>query len=66
MAGILSPVTFGFLLDKTGSWVVPFGLSAALLLVGALAATRVKPRPIDVPVEEEVVTTDLGAGLEPA
>jgi len=51
VAGILSPVTFGFLLDQTGSWVVPFGVSAALLFIGAALALRVNPRPIDVAPE---------------
>ena len=32
VAGILSPVTFGFLLDQTGSWLVPFGLSGRAAL----------------------------------
>jgi len=64
IAGILSPAIFGFLLDKTGQWVVPFGLSAALLLVGAVAATRIKPRAIDVPVEADAADA-LAAGLEP-
>ena len=48
IAGILSPVTFGFLLDKTGHWVIPFAFSAALLFIGALFALRVNPRPIDI------------------
>lgn len=48
VAGILSPLTFGFLLDKTGHWVIPFGVSAALLFLGALLALRVNPQPIDV------------------
>lgn len=48
VAGILSPFTFGLLLDVTGHWLVPFGLSAALLFVGAMLALRVNPRPIDV------------------
>jgi sugar phosphate permease len=51
VAGILSPFTFGLLLDQTGHWLVPFGLSAALLFVGAMLALRVNPRPIDVDPE---------------
>jgi MFS family permease len=35
VAGIISPVIFGFLVDTTGSWTLPFGASVALLLIGA-------------------------------
>ena len=42
------PVTFELLLDQTGSWVVPFAVSAALLVIGAAIALRVNPRPVDV------------------
>jgi sugar phosphate permease len=46
-AGIVSPFVFGLLIDATGSWQVPFAVSAALLLVGALLALRLDPtRPI--------------------
>jgi MFS family permease len=51
IAGVLSPAVFGFILDKTNNWIVPFWLSAALLLIGAIAALAVKPRPIDVSPE---------------
>ena len=63
VAGILSPLAFGFLLDQTGNWVIPFGVSAALLLIGALAAITVNPRPIDVEeveLDEEVTTGTAG------
>jgi MFS family permease len=43
VAGIVSPAIFGFLVDKTGSWVVPFAVSAGLLALGALAALRIDP-----------------------
>jgi MFS family permease len=46
VAGILSPVAFGMLLDATGSWQVPFAVSAALLFVGAVAALRINPLPL--------------------
>lgn len=52
VAGIVSPLVFGILLDKTGNWMVPFAVSAGLLLVGALASFFVRPRPIDVEEEE--------------
>jgi MFS family permease len=43
VAGILSPVAFGFILDRTGSWTMPFGVSMALLLLGAITAFWIRP-----------------------
>lgn len=53
VAGLVSPSSFGYLVDRTGSWVVPFIASIFLLLVGAVLAYRLRPdRPF---VEEEPV-----------
>ncbi|AET93177.1 MFS transporter [Burkholderia sp. SFA1] len=38
IAGMTSPVVFGYLIQQTGSYNVPFTISAALLAVGAFAA----------------------------
>ena len=43
MAGIISPVVFGYAIDLTGRWDVPFIGSLGVLLVGALLALRCKP-----------------------
>jgi len=43
LAGMVSPLLFGFLIDRTGNYQLPFFLSAALLLVGALFALRIDP-----------------------
>ena len=43
IAGLISPSSFGYLVDRTGSWVVPFIASIALLLLGALLALRLRP-----------------------
>jgi MFS family permease len=43
VAGIVSPSSFGFLVDRTGSWVVPFIGSVVLLLLGAVLAARLRP-----------------------
>jgi len=40
VAGIVSPVMFGSLVDQTGSWTLPFGASVGLLLIGAMLAFR--------------------------
>ena len=49
VAGLISPSSFGYLVDRTGSWVVPFGASIVLLLLGAVLAARLRP---DVAFEE--------------
>jgi MFS family permease len=43
VAGLVSPSSFGFLVDRTGSWVFPFVCSILLLLVGAVLAARLRP-----------------------
>jgi MFS family permease len=43
LTGIVSPVAFGYAIDATGSWTIPFGASVALLCVGALVASRIDP-----------------------
>jgi len=43
LAGLVSPASFGYLVDLTGSWVVPFSGSVLLLLLGALLAARLRP-----------------------
>ena len=43
MAGLISPLAFGYLVDLTGSWVAPFGASIALLFLGAILALRLRP-----------------------
>lgn len=48
IAGLISPSTFGYLVDLTGSWVLPFVLSMALLLAGAFLVGRIRPeRPFE-------------------
>lgn len=43
IAGMISPVAFGFIIERTGSYQVPFFLSAALLLVGAVCSLWIDP-----------------------
>src|SRR5712671_3316675 len=48
VAGIISPFVFGYLIDKTGSWTLPFAGSIGLLLLGAGLAFRMHPeRPFE-------------------
>jgi MFS family permease len=48
VAGILSPLMFGWILDRTGSWTTPFTVSLGLLLLGAVMTYWFRPdRPLD-------------------
>jgi MFS family permease len=47
VAGIFSPVAFGWILERTGSWTMPFGFSIALLLFAIVMTYWIQPdRPI--------------------
>jgi nitrate/nitrite transporter NarK len=48
VAGILSPVAFGWLLDRTGSWTTPFAFSVGLLLFAIVMTRWIRP---DHPIE---------------
>ena len=50
VAGIVSPLLFGFIVDRTGNWTLPFAGSIGLLLVGVAATFWMKPQRA---VEEE-------------
>ena len=43
VAGILSPVVFGRILDLTGSWTMPFAVSIGLLLFGVVMTAWMRP-----------------------
>jgi len=43
VAGMISPVVFGYLIQTTGSYEVPFAVSALLLFVGVVAAFFIDP-----------------------
>jgi MFS family permease len=50
VAGIISPLVFGYLIDRTGSWTLPFAGSIGLLLLGAALAFRMHPdKPFELP-----------------
>jgi len=52
VAGIISPLSFGYLVDRTGGWVFPFVASLVLLPLGALLAVRLRPdKPFATPEE---------------
>jgi ACS family D-galactonate transporter-like MFS transporter len=43
IAGMISPAVFGFVIEHTGTYELPFFLSAGLLVIGALAALGIDP-----------------------
>ena len=48
VAGILSPVAFGWILDRTGSWTTPFAFSVGLLVFAIVMTYWIRPdRPIE-------------------
>jgi MFS family permease len=49
VAGILSPLIFGWILDRKGSWTTPFAVSLGLLLLGAIPTFWFRPdRPFEI------------------
>jgi MFS family permease len=47
LAAIVSPLVFGYIVDRTGNWIWPFMGSMALMLVGATLAFAMHPdRPL--------------------
>ena len=57
VAGIISPFVFGYVIDVTGSWTVPFLASIGLLLIGSGLALRLRP---DQPLAEPVIAPVAG------
>jgi len=53
LAAIVSPVVFGYIVDKTGHWTWPFVGSMLLMLVGAALTFAMHP---DRPLGEESVS----------
>jgi MFS family permease len=47
LSGIVSPVVFGWLIDVTGNWNLPFATGVAILLTGAATVMNMRP---DVPL----------------
>jgi MFS family permease len=43
LAAVISPLIFGYVIDKTGNWALPFVGSIGLLLLGSILAYWMKP-----------------------
>jgi sugar phosphate permease len=64
IAGMVSPVVFGYLIMRTGSYSLPFMISAGLLVLGIVAACFINPaRTVEADEERErrMGTTEAGA-----
>ena len=60
VAGLVSPSSFGYLVDRTGSWVVPFAGSIALL-VAFRCGTGYAPAARSLPFVDVSVAKALNA-----
>lgn len=59
LAGMISPVVFGAIIDHTGRWDYPFVASLGFLLLGAFLALFMRP-------DDAFDTTGAKAGMAPA
>jgi hypothetical protein len=72
IAGMVSPVVFGYLIGTTGSYTRPFFISAGLLGIGIVAALFIDPsKTVDADEAREAealnnVNHDLQPGAAPA
>jgi len=61
VAGMISPVVFGAIVQWSGSWIVPFIVSTSLLALGAVAIVTVNPTRAIVPAEVEAAEKAMAA-----
>jgi MFS family permease len=55
LAAIVSPLVFGYVIDKTQNWTLPFIGSIALLLLGSFMIFFVEPaKKLELPVLSRV------------
>lgn len=65
VAGMISPIVFGFLIQVTGSYSLPFAASALLLAIGVAASLFIDPtRTVQDPAEAELpAAAALASGM---
>jgi len=64
LAGIVSPLFFGYMIDLTGTWTVPFLVSIGLLFLGAVLAFYLRP---DIPfIDKEDAAQSVAAVGQPS
>ena len=67
VAAVLSPIVFGYIVDATGNWQLPFIGSLGLLLVGAAMAFTMHPdRPFELIQPSRPSRTALAVALRRA
>jgi MFS family permease len=60
LSGIVSPVVFGWLIDLTGNWNVPFATGVGILLLGAAAVPLLRPDvPLMIPADHPTGHSDI-------
>ncbi len=59
VAGMISPIAFGAIVDATGSWTIPFFFSTAVLVVGAISILTIDPSKSIKPLPEAGPMEDL-------
>jgi nitrate/nitrite transporter NarK len=55
VAGIFTPIVFGLVVDRTGSWTLPFAGSLVLLALGIVATFFMRP---DIPLDAAISPAD--------
>ena len=66
IAGIISPIVFGIVVDVTGNWTLPFVASIVLLIAGAGLALTIHPeRPFVETPEDVAPDLAVAAAAEP-
>jgi cyanate permease len=64
LAGIVSPLFFGYMIDLTGTWTVPFLVSIGLLVLGAVLAFYLRP---DIPfIDDDMAPEGVAAAGQPS
>ncbi|MCC8396196.1 MFS transporter [Paraburkholderia sp. MMS20-SJTR3] len=59
IAGIFTPIVFGLVVDRTGSWTLPFAGSLGLLALGIVATFFMRP---DIALDATNASGDAGSG----
>jgi MFS family permease len=66
VAGIISPIVFGFVVDRSGDWQLPFAFSVGLLFVGSVLTFWMRPNEPFVDPREAAVADEAVALSESA
>ncbi len=65
LAGIISPIVFGVVVDRTGDWQLPFAFSVGLLFVGAVLTFWMRPNQPFVDPRERPVNDAVNEHTKP-